>query len=325
MFASGLAKMVFRRWLKAKGIIKGRPASTEVTVAKLILETTLAAYFLDSTEDEDGNLIGRFVWVDIPVFYAGDRMRIFERLTIVIDLTNHRWLSTQLLGHGPVSARDTLCLMGFILVVPTHVKMHSYANWAVDLESKNAFVRRMSVITVMYNYFGFSSSTGTMALVHKAGLATSAYAEIKTCFVKGINSGMHNHAAIRSLASYSDFVKFIIHIRRKFLHCFAKYTEDFPSISGEALFIGTVLHGLDHTMMAKMVKDPLWAEAEDPVFQNCAEVLQIVRAGFVDDLPFIAFNHKYKNAGHPFYREMYKFAATVNQQMADSMDCCIIK
>ena len=317
--------MAFRRWLKAKGVIKGRPASMEGTVAKLILETTLASYFLESEEDDDGNMIGRFVWVDVPLLFAGDKMRIFECLTIFIDLTNRSWRSTQLLGHGLVSARDTLCMMGFILVIPSHVKLHSYANWAVDLQSKNAFVRRMSVVSVIYNYFGFSSFTGSMAWIHKAGLTRSAYAEVKTCFMKGINRGMHNHIAIRSLATCSDFVHFVVQIRGKFLQCFTKYTEDFPSTSGEALFIGTVLHGLDHTMMDKTIQDPLWFEAEDPVFQSCAEISQIVWAGFVKDLPLIAFNHRYKNAGHPFYREMYKCATTVNQQMADNMDCCIIK
>ena len=95
--------------------------------------------------------------------------------------------------------------------------------------------------------------------------------------------------------------------------------------SGEALFVGTVLHGLDHTMMDYTVKDPLWFEAEDPVFQSCAEISQIVWACFDKDLPFIGFNYRYKNAGHPFYREVYKYAVTLNQKMADNMDCCIIK
>ena len=321
----GLAKMAFRRWLKAKGIIKGRPAVMEVTVAKLVLETTLASHFLESEEDEEGNMIGRFIWVDVPIMFGGDKMRVFERLTVFIDLTNRRWRSTQLVGHGSVSARDTLSLMGCILVV-SHSRVHSYANWAVDLKSKNAFVRRMSLVTVMYNYFGFTSLPSTMSWIHKAGLSSSAYStELHGCVVKFIESGMHNHAAVRSLATCSDFVHFIVKIRRKFLQCFTKYTDDFPTTSGEALFIGTVLHGLDHKMFTNVVEDPIWFEAEDPVFQNCAEIIQIVRAGMVDDLPLIAFNYRYKNAGHPFYREMYKYAATLNEQMADNMDCCIIK
>jgi len=86
--------------------------------------------------------------------------------------------------------------MGFILVIPTHVKLHTYANWAIDLESKNAFVQCMSVVSVIYNYFGFFSFTGTMAWFRKAGLTSSAYAEVKECIVKGIDNGMHNHTAI---------------------------------------------------------------------------------------------------------------------------------
>jgi len=70
-------------------------------------------------------------------------------------------------------------------------------------------------------------------------------------------------------------------------------------------------------MMVNTIKDPLWFEAEDPVFQECAEIMQIIRACFVDDLPFIVFNHKYKNAGHPFYREIspvpFNFTCTSTQ------------
>ena len=326
LWASGVTKMTFRRWLKSKGVIKGRPASMEIVVADMILETTLASYVLETEKDEDGNMIGRFVWVDFPLLYGGDKMRVFERLTIVLDLTNHRWRSTQLLGHGPVGARDTLCLMAFIHYGSSHVKLHSYANWAIDLESKNAFVRRMSVVSVMYNYFGFSGLPSVFAILHKAGLASSTYTEFMMCLAKGIDSGMHSHyAAIESLATYSDFVHFIIHVRQRFLECFTKYTDDFPSTSGACLYIGTVLHGLDHIQSAYTVTDPLWFEAEDPVFQNCAEAVQIIRAGLVDDLPFIAFNHKFKNARHPFYREVYKYAITINQRMADNMDCCIVK
>ena len=325
LYASGVIKVTIRRWLKTKGVIKGRPSSTEIAIAEFILETTLATYVLESEEDQDGNVIGRFVWVDVPLLYAGDKMRVFERLTIIIDLTNRRWRSTQLLGHGPVGARDTLCMLGFILVVPSHVKLHSYANWAIDLESKSAFVRRMFVVSLLFNYLGFNTSTTFLSLIHKAGTTSSAYAELKMCFVRGVDSGMHNHSAVRSLATCSDFVHFIIYVRRRFLQCFTKYTEDFPSTSGEALFLHTVMHGLDHANMADTIKDPLWFEAEDPAFQNCAEMAQIVRACFVDDVPFLAFNRKFKNARHPFYREVYKYATTVNQRLADSMDCCIVK
>ena len=91
------------------------------------------------------------------------------------------------------------------------------------------------------------------------------------------------------------------------------------------MFIGTILHSLDHTLMSWNLLDPLWLDVNDPKFGVCAEVGRFVRVGFVDDLPFIAFAKRYKDAPHPFYRAVYKQAASINKRLADNVDTCIVK
>ena len=63
-------------------------------------------------------------------------------------------------------------------------------------------------------------------------------------------------------------------------------------IDGEAMFIGTVLHSLDHTLMAWNLDDPLMLRADNPEFRAMVEIGMVVRAGFVDDLPGLYFNKR---------------------------------
>ena len=82
---------------------------------------------------------------------------------------------------------------------------------------------------------------------------------------------------------------------------------------------------IDHTLMAWNLLDPLWLDVDDPKFGVCAEVGRFVRVGFVDDLPFIAFSKRYKDAPHPFYQAVYREGVSLDKRLADNMDTCIIK
>jgi hypothetical protein len=45
-----------------------------------------------------------------------------------------------------------------IIVAAQHVKLHAMANWGINLDDSlndvNPFLRRNSVVTAMYNFFG---------------------------------------------------------------------------------------------------------------------------------------------------------------------------
>merc|ERR1712038_1269854 len=46
----------------------------------------------------------------------------------------------------------------------------------------------------------------------------------------------------------------------------------FPGVNGEAIFVGTILHSLDHTLMDWNLEDPLWLDVNDPEFHHMAEL-----------------------------------------------------
>merc|ERR1712241_892869 len=110
------------------------------------------------------------------------------------------------------------------------------------------------------------------------------------CFDQGINDGIWQHTNIHDLAKYSDFVKFVIKLRPMFMSEFEKYKLCFPGCNGESLFVGTVLHSLDHTLMEINMADPLWLDTTDPKYGLMAELGQVVRVGFIPDVPGLYFH-----------------------------------
>ena len=90
------------------------------------------------------------------------------------------------------------------------------------------------------------------------------------------------------------------------------------------MFIGTVLHSLDHYSMEKNI-DPLIFDVKCSKYGKMNEVLRLVRSCYVEKPPGLLFNHSYKNAGHLFYREVYQVAANINLELADQMDACIFR
>ena len=106
---------------------------------------------------------------------------------------------------------------------------------------------------------------------------------------------------------------------------FAKHKDSFPGIDGEAFFVGTVMHSLDHTCMDNNLDDPMWLDVNHPKFGRMAEVGRIVKVGFVQDVPGLIFEKRFKGSNHPFYESVYRKAAKIDKYMADNMDTCIIK
>ena len=92
-----------------------------------------------------------------------------------------------------------------------------------------------------------------------------------------------------------------------------------------AVFAGTVLHSLDHSMCGSALQDPLWLDVKCSKFRFMAEIGRIVRVAFVNDLWGLAFHRSFHNSGHPFYEAVYNKAAKIDKDLADKMDTCIIK
>ena len=91
------------------------------------------------------------------------------------------------------------------------------------------------------------------------------------------------------------------------------------------MFVGTVLHSLDHTFMDMNLKDALYLDTGDGRFGKMAEMGQVVKVGFVSDVDGLYFHKRFKGSGHPFYEAVYAKAAKIDRELADNMDTCIIK
>merc|ERR1711879_1122303 len=103
---------------------------------------------------------------------------------------------------------------------------------------------------------------------------------------------------------------------------FEEHRDEFCGINGEALFAGTILHSLDHTLMEWNLTDPLMLDVEHPKFGLMAELGRFVRVGFVRDLPGLLINKSFKTAPGSFYQRVYAHAASINRKLADKMDTC---
>ena len=135
----------------------------------------------------------------------------------------------------------------------------------------------------------------------------------------GIEENIWNHSHIEGLAKHSRLVKFVIMVRTIFLHEFQKQKDIFPGIDRKAMFVGTILHSLDHTLADWNLMDRLYLDTDDIRFGKMAEIGQVVKVGFVSDIDGLYFQKRFKNSGHPFYDAMYEKAAKIDNVFADNM------
>ena len=117
----------------------------------------------------------------------------------------------------------------------------------------------------------------------------------------------------------------MLRVRAKFLREFKQHTADFPDAEGEALFLGTVMHSLDHVMMGTNLPEPLWLDVGDARFGATAELMRHVLVGFVPDLPGPLFHRRCKDMRHPLFRDVFEFAEKIDPWLAGQMDAGICK
>ncbi|KAL7491472.1 hypothetical protein ACHAWT_001019, partial [Skeletonema menzelii] len=322
-----------RQFLWKRGLIKPSDCDYEALCATLLLEQTQAIHYCAKTDkdSERGNIAGfffaNFAYVDNDCNY-----QVADLFAVDIDLDTKRFVKAKL-DDINLNAKETVILLWFNTIAAQHVKLHSMANWGVNVDDAladvNPFFRRSSVVTVMYNYFGYTSFNGFFKTWVEEGLASPGWEDPKKPFVQSFNhsikEGVWQHGQIVDLVKYSEFINFVVKVRSIFFAEFQKHKEIFPGTDGEAMFVGTILHSLDHYFADWNLKDPLWLDVDDPRFGKMAEVGRVVKAGFVSDVPGLYFHKRYKGSGHPFYEAVYRKAAKINKKLADNMDTCIIK
>jgi hypothetical protein len=104
-----------------------------------------------------------------------------------------------------LSAADTLVMVWFDLVFASHVKLHTTANWAVNPQSSDACVRRMGVVTVMYNYFGHTVFPTLGRFFFNAGLLPADGAAVKDVIAAGVAGGVRSHLQVGGVLWWPGF------------------------------------------------------------------------------------------------------------------------
>jgi len=332
LWARRTAVLRFRKWLQRVGLID--PSSKcdyDALAATLCLEQTQAIHYYAKKQVGD-RIIAGFFFADFPYVDNDCNFRVADLFAVDIDLKTKRFVKAKL-DDEELTAKEAVTLLWYNTIAAQHVKLHAMANWGVNLDDSlnetNHFLRQNSVCTVIYNFFGYACFSGFFKIWHKQGLLSKGWTDARNPFVQSINRGIKDnvwqHGQIEDLSKFSRFVKFTIKVRSIFLTEFQKHKALFPGVNGEAMFVGTVLHSLDHTLMDWNLKDPLFLDTKDNKFGKMAEIGQIVKAGFVSDVDGLYFNKSFKGSSHPFYRSVYKKAAKIDKDLADHMDTCIIK
>ena len=183
----------------------------------------------------------------------------------------------------------------------------------------------MSAVTFAYNYYGYSVFKRLAAFWYFCGLCRHNYYDLPKLVNHALKEGTVHHSKLRKLLQDSATVNFVMKVRNGFMNTFCNYRDEFYGIDGEAMFIGTILHSLDHALAEWNMEDPLWLDAESREYSVMTELCRFIRVGFVPDLPGLLFNMHYKDAPHPFYQEVYQHAARVDKRLADCMEACIVK
>ncbi len=188
---------------------------------------------------------------------------------------------------------------------------------------------QIGLITVMFNDFGDFYPV-LVYILAKVGLQRHDNSEvIRQCFSYGIHTGIPFHGNIVELSPHSQFINFICLTRGKFLRMFTKYSDEFKNIKrrhAEAVFVGSVIHSLDHYNMSRFIPDFMMLNTKSTDFSSMQDTTRIVRSCFVDDLPFVGllFRHKMKRSSIAFYREFHAFARQIDSELANEMDVCIV-
>ena len=331
LWMKGITVLSIRKFLCERGIIKPKPFDINKLIATLCLEQTQAIHYYARTKPGSklGNIAG-FFFADFPYIDENNEYKVADLFAVDIDLDTKTFVKAKFDDEN-LTASETLILLWFNTISAQHVKLHSLANWGVNLnealKDTNPFLLRNSIVTTVYNYFGYSGFRTLIEGFEKRGLLSTGWdpdALVK-CFDHGIKENIWQHSQIDELLPYSRFVNFIVKVRAIFFNEFSKHKHLFPGIHGEAMFVGTILHSLDHTLAHWNLEDPLWLDVKDPRFGRMAELGRIVRVGFVEDIPFLYFHKRFKGSGHPFYDAVYRKAAKIDKELADNMDTCIIK
>lgn len=327
------------RWSFFSLLFKKKPMPSccpEKVVVKLVLEQSQVIYYVGQrrvqkmNEDDDNGEIASFLFPNFPLIDIDGKFRVANYLSVEIDLQSKKMISCTL-DDESLNASEALILLWYNTITAQHVKIHAYGNWGVNPSNEMSeiypYYQRSSVVSVIYNFFGFTTFPTFIDAWKKGGLLSKDWdpTALTDTFKHGVRENICQHSNIKELMKHSELVEFVIETRWIFYSEFSNYSHLFPGINVEGLFSATVLHSLDHELMERNLDDPLWLDVNDPRFGKMAELGRIVRVGFVPKVSGYYFHRFFKDSGHPFFEAVYRRVSEVNKEMADCLETCICR
>lgn len=324
--STGYAYVKLREVLQRWGLVSATPPhDPRRVVAEMLLETSSAVYFTKVYKDEKGNTVAHF---EVPRsgYIEGDEVRV-GLLSILINVRERAMVSATLDGQD-LAPEDAVWRVMMVAMFISHTHVHTFANWAVNMETSDPFLRLMGVITATYNHFGRHGAVEAVEMLHKLGLFKTIDGALTDLLFHNAESQMPPpHAHIIDLMPHSSYVRCMVGMRKKFLQLFVKHQSDFPGVDGEAMFIGTVMHSIDHHKFLS-VAHPLDASYTKPEYAANVDVIRLTLASLADKLPVMGYVRaqvQFKYAKHQLFRDCYTHAKRYHPQFADHMECAIIR
>eukprot|EP00975_Prorocentrum_lima_P025814 5431421-Prorocentrum_lima.AAC.1 len=167
------------------------------------------------------------MWHDVPALDALGELWTMKLFTVDVDLDNKRMVQSTLDEHT-LTEKETVVVICWIWAAVAHVGLHSVANWGINLEQGlNPFLRRMGVVTAIYNFYGLRIFPLMCTIWHTFRLTRVNYSKVLLVFnqAQGL---IPAHSQIRELAQDSVLVDFAIKVRNNFLGLFAQHRCEFP-------------------------------------------------------------------------------------------------
>ena len=329
-----IGKLLFKRrekqWMYSDGQQRGIRVefSHERLVAKMVLESSeVVRYEGKIAVEENGNTEHAFFrWRNLIFLDKENEVTRAKEMIVVIALPEKAMVSATL-DDTELSAKQATILIAFDNWALLHPKIHAFANWGVNVENyQNPYLRRASTITVMYNHFGFHSFPIIASWFYLCGLARQKWSNLTPVWEETINEEIpHFKRGLKEIKRFSKTCRFLLRLRKPFFAEFQKHKTSFPFIDKDSLFLGTVMHSIDHCNASWNIEDHNWFDVSDERFGNLAELCQFVLLGAVDDVPLVVWPKHFHNCAHPFYKKVFEIAHEIDPKLALHMDTAIIK
>merc|ERR1719433_895468 len=201
LWATGLAKLRIREILHSWGWITPAPIDYPKVCADAILNTHLALHY-QKMRKSGGEIIGVFLIRDFP--HVTDDMEFHQDdLLMEVDLKQKVLIEAKL-GKTVLDPTDAIMYLGIRLFFAGHVQLHAMGNWGTNPQVSNWFVKRMSTITVMYNYFGRTVFSRLIRMLGDYGIFKHINQDgfkgllgHEFLVIEGLNQGIPKHHNVR--------------------------------------------------------------------------------------------------------------------------------